>query len=165
MADYTLSSIGTYWSDPDGSISFNRFDTYLSGSGTFSSTDKAGSVATIGYTGSFGGDGWRGTKISNTISQATGPDVTTLKWDYNFTGSFAGFPLRFDINYFKDGKFVGHEGYTITAYQTYQGGFDMTQYGMNMIQSSVAQTPIPAAGWLLGTGLLGLIGVRRKFGK
>jgi hypothetical protein len=155
-ADFTLSSIGTYWSDPGGMISFNRFDTYLSGPATFSSTVGAGGAATIGYEGSFGSDGWSGVRISNILSRATGPAVTTLEWDYNFAGSFAGFPERFDINYFKDGKFVGHERYTIIAYQTYQGGFDMTQF---------THAPIPPAGWLLGTGLIGLLGVRRKFTK
>jgi len=29
-------------------------------------------------------------------------------------------------------------------------------------QTSVAQTPIPAAGWLLGSGLMGLAGIRRR---
>jgi hypothetical protein len=165
MADYTLSSTGTYWADPGNGVVFDRFDTYFTDTSTFSAANINGNAATIGYLGSFVSDGWKGTRISDTVSRATGPATTTLIWDYNFSGSFPGFPQRFDVNYFKDSKFVGHEGYAITAYQKYQGGFDMVQYGSDMMQSSVAQTPIPAAGWLLGTGLIGLIGVRRRFGK
>jgi hypothetical protein len=37
--------------------------------------------------------------------------------------------------------------------------------GMAVIDGDVGAVPIPGAAWLLGSGLLGLIGIRRKFGK
>jgi hypothetical protein len=158
-AEFTLSgSTGLYWSQPGVALvsQFDRFDTYFSDSAVFSGSDVGGSAATIGYGGSFSGaDGWKGIKISDTVSQALGPAVTNLNWDYYFSGSFA-YPQKFDINYFRNNIFVGHESYTITGYQAYRGGFDMVQY---------THAPIPAAGWLLGTGLVGLIGIRRRLSK
>jgi hypothetical protein len=162
MADFTLSSIGTYWSDPGGSILFDRFETYYSGAATFSGAAVNDSAATIGYRGSFSSAGWTGEKISDTVSRAFGPAVTTLNWDYNFSGGFASLPQRFDINYFKGDTFIGHEGYSITAYQTYQGGFDKTLYAPVALMAAAAPVPIPAAGWLLGAGLICLVGVRRR---
>jgi len=149
-ADFTLSSVGTYWSQP-GTISFDRFDTYFTDTATFSNAVVLGNVATIDYNGTFNAAGWTGTKISGTVSQATGPAIVNMAWDYNFSGTFAGFPIRFDINYFKNGSFLGHEGYTIVN-QTYTGGFDQIPY---------APVPIPPTVWMLGAGLMGM-GLFRK---
>lgn len=39
----------------------------------------------------------------------------------------------------------------------------MDGYGIDNISVGTASTPIPGAAWLLGSGLLGLIGLRRRF--
>ena len=36
-------------------------------------------------------------------------------------------------------------------------------YGVMEFETDPAATPIPAAAWLLGSGLVGLVGVRRKY--
>jgi hypothetical protein len=48
-------------------------------------------------------------------------------------------------------------GASSTAYGTLQGGDGYGEYG-----TGTSPVPVPAAAWLLGSGLLGLIGLRRK---
>ena len=73
MADITLSNtstgLSTYWSQP-GVITFDQFNTYFTDSAQFSSTLVNGSAATIGYGGSFAGDGWTGSYVSAIASTA-----------------------------------------------------------------------------------------------
>ncbi len=40
-----------------------------------------------------------------------------------------------------------------------------TQYALAVRSATVSAVPLPSAIWLLGSGLIGLIGVRKKFGK
>jgi hypothetical protein len=42
---------------------------------------------------------------------------------------------------------------------------DVTNFRVNDDVYSPSAVPIPAAGWLVGTGLIGLVGIRRKFKK
>jgi len=50
--------------------------------------------------------------------------------------------------------------YTLTFTSGYAGGYD-TVFIDNVTLTSTSPVPIPAAVWLLGSGLLGLIGARR----
>jgi len=69
-----------------------------------------------------------------------------------------------EINYVKiidvpgDGSFTDSEGNSIyDAWETWgSGGVDLDAIGV------INAVPVPAAVWLLGSGLLGLIGIRRK---
>lgn len=161
LADFTLSSAGTYWSAPkagDPSLapyvggvpvgfSFTAFDTFFTDSTTFTGN------GTIGYGGTFNTtDGWTGTVVGAHESYASGNLATSgFTWNYIFAGSGPTFPLVFDINYFNEGTFVGHEHYSING-QVYAGGFDLNQY---------SAVPVPPSVLLLGSGLLGLVGLRK----
>ena len=68
-------------------------------------------------------------------------------------------------------------GYIITNYGDFlaasadnNGAFNVAVLNLYTLQGGLAQdvlvvTPIPAAVWLLGSGLLGLVGIRRRFKK
>ncbi len=44
------------------------------------------------------------------------------------------------------------------------GGFDSSQVLSGNVPNSPSPVPIPAAVWLLGSGLIGLVGMRRRIG-
>lgn len=52
-------------------------------------------------------------------------------------------------------------------YQTYAIGMYRNPSGeeFGQLQVNIAPVPVPAAVWLLGSGLIGLVGLRRKFGR
>jgi hypothetical protein len=170
LADTTLSAaLGYGWEMPksgDPSLApyaggvpspftITSFEVYFSDTVTFSSTvDSSGNAAIIAYGGtSFVDNNWTGNYVSGNYATASGDAISSgLKWDFNFLSTPIR-PITFDINYFNAGTFVGHEHYTFPIGGTYAGGFDMTR------------VPLPPSVLLMGTGLLGLVGLawrRRK---
>jgi hypothetical protein len=93
--------------------------------------------------------------------QGTGFDLDDLLQD---TMVLAGLVDLNDINYVKvidvpgSGDFSDAQGNPIyDAYETWgSGGFDLDAVGV------INAVPLPAAIWLMGSGLLGLIGIRRR---
>ncbi|MGA2152311.1 MAG: VPLPA-CTERM sorting domain-containing protein [Geobacteraceae bacterium] len=61
------------------------------------------------------------------------------------------------------GNFYGRDGNNVDAFSgTLNNG---TGSFNNLVVVPYTVTPLPAAAWLLGSGLMGLIGIRRKNGK
>jgi len=54
---------------------------------------------------------------------------------------------------------------TFTANIAGNGGFTSSTITSGTLVDSPTPTPIPAAAWLLGSGLMGLVGIRRRTGK
>ncbi len=50
-------------------------------------------------------------------------------------------------------------------WEWYQTGTNYPKGGVNGMFAVFSPVPIPGAVWLLGSGLIGLVGIRRKFGK
>ncbi len=55
--------------------------------------------------------------------------------------------------------------YMVSGFQSVHSFANGGYYGLAVRSGQVSTTPIPAAAWLLGSGLVGLAGVRRKLNK
>jgi hypothetical protein len=123
--------------------------------GTKSSATGAGSIGVFTSLDNY-------TKAIYTIEGNTAS--VNSKIDLSSLGSVSGtFSIRLKPVAAADGKFydaTGHEG--IAADST----FSVTNYfetpASTTIDGNTTATPLPAAVWLLGSGLLGLVGVRKK---
>jgi hypothetical protein len=65
---------------------------------------------------------------------------------------------------FGGGSFSGYDWYTVV----FQGTVDANRLYIDNVSLKVSEgttVPLPAAAWLLGSGLVGLIAIRRKFRK
>ena len=71
--------------------------------------------------------------------------VSGNSWDFLFAGTYSG---QDKLNYVFNGLAPGLQGNV---------SFNANKWSLN-----VTSVPVPAAAWLLGSGLLGLIGVARR---
>ena len=142
------------WNDSGENILFERMDKTVSwGSGSgqipvnlqtnkqYESRDFYSSDITIGS--SFAADIWLRARVS--CSESINGVQGRFDENGNFLGNYQnGIAVAWDF-----GDHISATGYL------YQG--ETEDYRIN-----VAPVPVPAAVWVLGSGLLGLIGVRRK---
>jgi hypothetical protein len=91
-------------------------------------------------------------------------NLPATKW---FAGKYTSSPTTFysmERNLFTT---TPPEGTLASSWHTSDGTVTWTTnfYGTRSAQNTPNPTPIPAAVWLFGTGLIGLVGIRRKFKK
>lgn len=100
--------------------------------------------------------GWTTTVINPTYAVSTGPVMNVgAQFDIYFGGNVAA--LTFDI------IFWGDEGVVSAYHSTYNGNWYFTQFVTDGSGYDRSPVPIPGAVWLLGSGLIGLAGIRRRF--
>ena len=156
VASATISLLGNYggyenWpptiSTPySGNI--DRMDVYITeGTATFASPYLGDPT---GYPPLFSTQNFTATYISDTEVMGTTTTVggvAAVNYDVFFDGSSTILPLTLDTNYFLDGLFVCHETLSFPS----SGGYIDT-YDLN-------QVPLPPSALLMGSGLLGLVGL------
>jgi len=157
-------------------------------SGTYTDYSIAGAVlsfntgtltSSTSNTWNFGGGG-------SIVVQGVGTDSLIHKW---LEGSFSSARVEIEGGIFKvviasfidkkdkdllahfglpdDTEFTGYMNLSFLATGTPPGGFTSITVGSGDIIniSSTGEVPIPPTVWLLGAGLVGLVGLRRKFRK
>ncbi len=149
--DSTISITGTLFTFSDGTGSLTATGGSLGDAALF---PVAGTISDGHYT-SPGGAFWFDNKLSPGSAQ------TLTYWGLLFTAGTNGNPGYKEINIY--GNSAAPNDYTYMAW-TKTGGYTPDVRG-TFTASRASAVPIPATAWLLGCGLFGLVGIRRRFRK
>jgi hypothetical protein len=150
-----LSTIEAFIVNDTGS---EQVDFLLPGAGNFKTSTSSGPVPV---------SGWSGSIINPDFAVATGvPTSVHLELDWSFTGNSANQLFSLDVLLYKNSgsgeDFVGN-----VFRQTWNGSnFSSVTVVPNADPESynrIASVPEPSTLLLLGSGLAGLVGFRRKF--
>jgi hypothetical protein len=153
-----------------------------------------GKLSTTGSSGNLGfevnGDRIALDSMDAYVQQMNGNTLLVTNQWYQATATYDGFAFKVFLNGVLDGNYpyplgIGTNGnpWMIGAHATGTGGFypgfsfngiidDVRIYNRALSDSDImelhnemAPVPIPGAIWLLGSGLMGLVGLRRRFTK
>ncbi|MDO5675157.1 MAG: VPLPA-CTERM sorting domain-containing protein [bacterium] len=163
----------------DGTLkeTVTKNNVYLGGLDTIF-VDKDGNKAAVKLGNS--GDG----EVITWLTGVLGPEYTTFskidpvtpQWEVSGQSTWTAFELSSAPEYFfiKTGKV--DSGFDHFLYQNNDSslwgfvdsldwGTDSNIYKVSHVGTATSPVPVPAAAWLLGAGLVGLVGVRRKVRK
>jgi choice-of-anchor C domain-containing protein len=142
-----------YWQSHGGSYSIDLNATVGSGSISQTFTTTVGTQYKVDF--------WLAGNPANTTDKTRQVQVTAAGASQNFTFDTTGKSFT-NMGWLPETFLFTATGESTTLTFT---SLTPAQYGPALDDISVNAVPIPAALWLLGSGLLGLIGLRRRFRK
>jgi hypothetical protein len=163
---------GTGTPGPVGSLNFSEINTLCVGCGTGTGT---GGTAPFHNTGNMIDRDWSffsawGAHYTTQVLEVTGTGTTlnvnmagwTVGWNGGSIDMGAGSPAVLSAGV--DGLWSTGDETLDYAAVVPSGGFAGVAYAMHMVGTYTpgAPIPVPAAVWLLGSGLIGLVGVARR---
>lgn len=157
LVNFTLTGDVDTVADPGNVFGLNLGDT-ITASGTFDDAVLTGGTGNISF-----GDG-----SGNSITLNVGSITYIASDDYDF-GS--GYPILSLVSGGFDGLNFGTDPYATISFDSldfvfdgYQDeGFTLTLSGTwDGASFQMSPVPVPAAVWLFGSGLLGLVGIARR---
>jgi len=149
----TAANAGTVLMPTDGDVNFFVADPFPYSLAIFDDTDFGGTALDVILEGPpilgilLGGT----INFSNPPPTATNTDGDTL--------NFAGGNNHFMVGLWDGSSWIMDSGAAVLPANAVELSFDV---GGNVLTVDVAVVPVPAAVWLFGSGLLGLVGVARR---
>jgi hypothetical protein len=133
---FNLSSIkGKVTKIASATINFNILSIWTQG------RNDVGNLNNIGTVFADGGTGWKSFDITQSLQNALDKGAATADYYFSYTG---------------------YSGFTFGSAEGQDPAFIQIKTLSSRSANRVVPTPIPAAAWLLGSGLLGLVGIRRR---
>ncbi|MBA4419378.1 MAG: hypothetical protein C0392_15960 [Syntrophus sp. (in: bacteria)] len=166
---YQNSSLGTFQADasgwqssqvspPEGTVYEQRYS--LATQNT--SIQNSNGVLTVQGSGVGTGDPYRDTIGVSTLTVTFTPQTNaTFSWSGSYwpTTNFSGDPADLGLSH----TLIANQSYTVHAFTSWATSNNWTI--SLTVTEQAAPVPIPPTLWLLGSGLIGLVGLRRKFKK
>lgn len=165
------------WNGPKGSGSFSGGNIMNNGNGAAGdpisgvmSVDFGTGAGTATMTGTpFFGSPWTADNVVFTAGMGPGLEVATMLFNWGAPAAtacgLANCGIHVEVEFQLYPTAPGVFGFYTTKSYMFDGPFvgaQATFSGTATVQQAPAPVPVPAAAWLLGSGLLGLVGVARR---
>jgi len=155
LVNFSLTGDVDFWADSPNDYGLDMGDT-ISVSGTFDDSALTGGTGTISF----------GSGSGNTLTIMAGSMTFSETDDNQFASGYPRLSLLaggFDgLNYTADFGTISYFGSLGMAFDAYDEADNWVSGTWDAASFSMSAVPVPAAIWLFGSGVLGLVGMARR---